>query len=293
MARPRRSWTILIIAGLCGLALALQWISTPLAEPLISPLQDYWHYLPLINNGQADPQPTPTPNPNAIIVDHRAPLGFPDMPDFARLGAIQTRLLVRHASVGSNISDGLDCLGGDYPTIPGCESYTPGTFDRSSWDFQNRGNPGWQAKIDDFVAATSASSGAYDAFSMKFCYIDALGDASPSWEAYRVALLQLEAAYPDKTIIWWTIPLTSGGNPGADRFNELVRQYAREHGKVLFDIADIEAHDPDGNYLTNPAGDEILFAGYTEDGGHLNWPGRIRVAQAFWVLLARLNGWFW
>ena len=108
-----------------------------------------------------------------------------------------------------------------------------------------------------------------------------------------MALLQLEAAYPDKTIIWWTIPLTSGGNPGADRFNELVRQYAREHGKVLFDIADIEAHDPDGNYLTNPAGDEILFAGYTEDGGHLNWPGRIRVAQAFWVLLARLNGWFW
>ncbi len=283
MKRSWHPWLLISTALILGLVLAAGWVSTPSAGTL----QEQGPFLPFVTHGE--PQPPPAP----LIVDHRAPLGFPDLPDFARLGARDTRLLVRHASVGENISDGLDCLGGAYPATPGCEAFTPGVYDRSNWDFQSRGNPGWQAKIDDLLAETAAHAADYDGFTMKFCYIDALGDASPDWETYRDAMLQLENDYPGQTFIWWTIPLTSGGNAGADRFNALVRAYARANGKILFDIADIEAYDPDGNYHTSPAGYEILYPAYTDDGGHLNWQGRIRVAQAFWVLAARLNGWVW
>lgn len=279
---PRKFLPLLALAAAALLLIALAALARPLLE------ND--RYLPLVSRS---PLATATQSASALIVNHLAPAAFPDIPDSARLAAAGMPILVRHASVGENISDGLDCLAGAYPTTPGCESYTPGTYDRSHWDYQNRGNPGWLAKIQDLVDQTALQQDDFDAFTMKFCYIDALGSDSPDWETYRDAMLQLEADYPGKTFIWWTVPLTSDGNPGADEFNALVRSYAREHGKVLFDIAAIESHDPAGNPLTSAAGDEILYAGYTDDGGHLNWTGRIRVAKAFWVLAARLNGWVW
>lgn len=278
-----------LCAIVCSLAFAVSCTSTPLAGEQ----HEYPGYLPLTTK-ETTPGISltpPIPLTEALIIDHLAVDQFFSIPDDARVDAIELRILVRHASVGENIRDGLDCLAGSYPSISECTSYTPGMYNPTHWDFQSRGNPGWREKVDDFVQATSVNYEQYDAFTMKFCFIDALDNNSPSWDYYREAMLDLERTYPDKIFIWWTIPLTTSGNAGADHFNQQVRQYVHEHHKVLFDIADLEAHDHDGNHLTNPAGDEILFEGYTDDGGHLNWLGRIRVAKAFWVLVARLNGW--
>lgn len=282
-------WRLILPAGLLILAAACS--AVPRAQALLEQVG----FLPLISHGGQSSTATPidqiTPVPGAVIVDHRAVAVFDDLPEAARRRASELPILMRHASVGEEISAGLDCLAGLTPGVAGCEGFQPGVYDRSRWDFQSRGNPGWQAKVDDLVTQTALQAPEFAAFTMKFCFIDAQGEDSPDWTYYREALLQLQRDYPEKTFIWWTIPLTSSGNAGADRFNALVRAYARANGKVLFDIADIEAHSPQGEHQTSAAGYEILYLAYTYDGGHLNLEGRLRVAKAWWVLAASLNGW--
>ncbi|HOW51177.1 MAG TPA: hypothetical protein PLV42_03915 [bacterium] len=47
--------------------------------------------------------------------------------------------------------------------------------------------------------------------------------------------------------------------------NTLIRQHCAQHERILFDFADIEAHDPDGNYYW----DQNMYDNLAYDGG--NW----------------------
>lgn len=211
----------------------------------------------------------------AVVADHTA-VDPGTVPDSAIAAAADLRLMVRHASVGGNIDDGLDAL-----------EMQDGRYDRSLWSFQGRGNPGWQAKVDDLITQTGLQAASFDVLTMKFCYIDP--DASFTY--YRDALLGLEAAYPTKRFVWWTIPIETWGNTNRQAFNDQVRAYARANGKLLFDIADIESHDAAGVKLTDGSGRELLRSEWTSDGGHLNAAGSLRVAGALWWLMARIAGW--
>ncbi len=55
---------------------------------------------------------------------------------------------------------------------------------------------------------------------------------------------------------------TSGG---VHSNNELIRRHCRDHRRILFDFADIEAYDPDGDYFWNLG----LWDNLDHDGG--NW----------------------
>ena len=211
----------------------------------------------------------------AVVADHAA-TDLAPVPDAAIASAASLRLLVRHASVGGNISAGLDAL-----------QTQDAKYDRSLWSFQNRGNPGWQAKVDDLVAQAAIQAASFDVLTMKFCYID----PNASFATYRDAMLGLEAGYPAKRFVWWTIPIETTGNTNRQAFNDLVRAYALANGKLLFDIADIESHDAAGVKLTDANGRELLRAEWTSDGGHLNGAGSVRVASALWWLMARIAGW--
>jgi hypothetical protein len=93
-----------------------------------------------------------------------------------------------------------------------------------------------------------------------------------------------------------------------------MREYVRANNKYLLDVADIESHDPWGNpcfdnrdgvaYSAGGASENYpndgvnlpaLCQHYTReaDGGHLGNPdvGKIRLAKAFWILMARVAGW--
>jgi len=41
----------------------------------------------------------------------------------------------------------------------------------------------------------------------------------------------------------------TGVNGNLNRRNDQIRDYCRQNGKVLYDFADIESYDPDGNYF--------------------------------------------
>lgn len=190
-------------------------------------------------------------------------------------GAAALTMSFSHASVGSNIWDGLQTLAEDP------------TYAIPNWTENGRGNPGWEAKISDFEAWVATNESEYDVFQNKFCYIDQAAD----FASYRDSMVGLKRTYPEKTFVWWTMPITTDGDDNQLRadFNQAVRDYCKEFDCPLFDIADIESHTADGTAVTN-AGVEALDPDQSSDGGHLNTLGSARMAQAQWILMARIAG---
>jgi hypothetical protein len=167
----------------------------------------------------------------------------------------------------------------------------------------------------------------YDVISYQFSYLEVTSGSTIEdqpggffWDNANLDdvydLEAFEAQYADKTFIYWTTSLSRRiGTEEAQTFNNQMRQYAADNDKILFDVADILSHDPDGNpcydnrdgvpYYYNEANSEnypddglnlpAVCQHYTPeaDGGHLATvsAGKIRVAKAFWVLMARLAGW--
>lgn len=266
---------------------------TPTSSPTSSPTSDI---LP--------PTSTAVINSNEyIIADHTVVNKFSEIPDEAIKAATDLTLLLRHASIGDNIYLGLTCIWGNFPDRrpATCGDYYDLKYDPSNWTFENRGNPGWPGKVNDFITEVEQRSADFEVLSFALDYVDGLdsGDARPISvpETFQTRFIDkieaLEADHPDKIFIWWTMSLPRLGHENRQKFNEMLRAYASEHNKILFDIADIEAHDPDGNLVTDESGFEILFAGYTNEvrSGHLNQLGRERVARAFWWIMARIAGW--
>ena len=93
-----------------------------------------------------------------------------------------------------------------------------------------------------------------------------------------------------------------------------MRQWTSDNDKILFDLADILSHSPDGapcydnrdgvaytinsnteNHPDDGLNTLAICQHYTSEteGGHLGSPsaGKIRVSKAYWVLMARIAGW--
>ena len=129
-------------------------------------------------------------------------------------------------------------------------------------------------------------------------------------DTYLNLMNDLEQDYPDVTFVYMTGHLVGTGEAGnLHQRNEQIRAFVRANNGVLFDFADIESYDPDGDYFLDlDANDACDY-----DGG--NWadewcaenPGDPLCAscgcahsrplncnlkaRAFWWMLARLAGW--
>jgi hypothetical protein len=129
-------------------------------------------------------------------------------------------------------------------------------------------------------------------------------------------LEELESLYPEKMFFYWTTSLArSLGSPEGTAFNNQMRSYAIANDKLLFDVAAILSHDWEGNpcydnrdgvpycsqsgdcenYPNDGHNYPAICQEYTTEtnGGHLGSVsgGGLRIAKAFWVLMARIAGW--
>jgi hypothetical protein len=88
-------------------------------------------------------------------------------------------------------------------------------------------------------------------------------------QRYVTNMEKLIAEYPGVTFVFMTGHSEGQGEdltPDSVHYNnELIRQHCLDHSRWLFDFADIEAHDPDGNYYW----DQGMFDNLDYDGG--NW----------------------
>ncbi|HVV00455.1 MAG TPA: hypothetical protein VHH88_03775 [Verrucomicrobiae bacterium] len=198
-----------------------------------------------------------------------------------------------HASVGSNIIDGLADLHANseqlFPLRHIFSSASPRDDTEPGVIYEhNRGNPGWKRKCDLFEQAIRAGWRAprVDAAINKLCYVDRFANLN----YYLHSMRELEVAFPRTKFVYVTMPLTAArdsANFRRHKFNTALRKWISINGGILFDLADIESHDANGNpCVFDYKGEtcERLFDGYTEDGGHLAGAGRQLAAKGFYAL---------
>lgn len=133
---------------------------------------------------------------------------------------------------------------------------------------------------------------------------------SANVDTYLSLMDTLEADYPDVAFVYMTGHLDGTGVAGnLNQRNNQIRQFCRTHNKVLYDFADIESYDPDGNeYLSRNADDGCNYNGgnwatiwqdghaegvdwYQCSAAHTEPLNANRKAYAAWNLWARLAGW--
>ena len=246
----------------------------------------------------------------------------------------QLKWYFAHASVGECMMEGVTNLhlsNTSFYQLQGISSSStpPGTTQAGMIYEDDRGNPDYygdyQVKLDLF--STAVSNGWHFPtvnFAMtKLCFIDIWTAQTSSTVAallnsYVTTLTNLEAAYPQTVFVYATMPLTttnysySGEDYGASTiywrnvFNNSLRAWCSTNNRVLFDLADIEAHDTYGNPCTFTYnsrvcqqlwyGDNVGCDAYCNeagDGGHPTNPGAEELmAQGFYALAAAtVNRW--
>jgi hypothetical protein len=227
-----------------------------------------------------------------------------------------TRIFFGHQSVGQNIIDGIGellsrhGLATDYIV----DHDPPEPADRGFlWHRPVGRNTQPISKCEDFAHILTQPPTRHVDFALfKFCYIDINEhtDITNLFNAYRQHMEQLKIRRPDIHFIHTTVPLRDNANgPGVwiremlgrpnrsklaninrNRFNRLLaEQYGHES---VFDLAASESGYPDGRRSSFTYKNRDIYYclanKYTNDGGHLNAAGRLKVAEDFIRYLARL-----
>jgi hypothetical protein len=250
---------------------------------------------------------------NAMVADHTAIDKFESIPSNALASAAGLKTLFMHQSTGNNIDFlGLQCLEGlqnDPSVFPQeCISfartpYIPYDYRNWNWKLWDEPTADAIAKTDQWISVVQAQEGNYQVLGMKFCYVDGWNQ---DFTYYRDHMLELERTYPGKIFIWstsalWNDPGSACQDNGFNscsniaEFNQQVRDFAKANHKPLYDVADIESHDPNGNPCLTDGYEGLCDAYYNGygggGGGHPNPTGSIRLAKGFWYLMALIGGW--
>ncbi|OIP43224.1 MAG: hypothetical protein AUK25_01920 [Desulfobacteraceae bacterium CG2_30_51_40] len=178
----------------------------------------------------------------------------------------------------------------------------------------------WDGQSGENRTRAVADTGHYD-FSMWSWCGQVSEDNGPQYiQSYLDTLDGFEANYPAMRFIYMTGHLDGTGSTGTLHIhNEQIRSYCRANNKVLFDFADIERYDPDGeDFLDRGATDGCDYDDYQHNWAeewcaanpgsplctcledessncyecaHSNWLNCNQKARAFWWMMARLAGW--
>jgi hypothetical protein len=231
------------------------------------------------------------------------------------------RIYFGHQSVGYNIVDGIrnNMKGNPDIQLNVIETDKPANLNTSFFSHSAIGqnfNP--KSKCDSFNnTIINNLEGNVDIAFFKFCYVDfdENTDVDKVFAEYRNVLSGLKSRYPKTVFVNITAPLTTPptgftaavkravkqllgrhfirmeDNIRREEFNEKLREecVGRE---PLFDLAKAESTFPDGtraSFSKEGRTYRTMVPEYTDDGGHLNEPGRKFVAEQLLIFLANLS----
>jgi len=275
------------------------------------PTVDWMTFIPFVLTNTP-----PVHSPTSRIINHGSISEFDQIPDSYIQAASALKFLFRHASVGNNISSGLDCLMNKIQPRPSfCDRDIPpdqviynSKYNRNNWTFEFHSipniNPGWENKVNFFIDRVDhlGPNEDYDVVGFKFGYVDGLQGASIDTNFFLnnrlpniYELESLEARNPNKIVVYWTMGLSRLTYSDSQQFNHQIRDFAITKNKYLVDIADILSHRHDGTPCFDNATNRIeaICDDYTDEinGGHLNAMGMQRMAKAVWLFMSSVAGW--
>jgi uncharacterized repeat protein (TIGR01451 family) len=194
----------------------------------------------------------------------------------------------------------------DFNTNGAIEAGTLSLADRTpSGDLGNPDRTTWATRTRDYLNGAGSNR---NVVVWSWC-----GQADTTVEninLYLSLMNGLEQDYPGVTFVYMTGHLNGSGVAGnLNQRNEQIRAYCVANNKVLFDFADIESYDPDGDYFLDRAaeddcdydsgnwadewcaanvGDPLCASCSCAHSRSLNCNLK---ARAFWWMLARIAGW--
>lgn len=143
-----------------------------------------------------------------------------------------------HTSHGSQVTVGLS----DLPAFAGSKYAV--TIDEEYGDL---GSCDWETLTRNHLASNTDT----DIVMWSWCG-QVSGYSQSQINTYLSKMSHLEEDYPAVVFVYMTGHLDGSGEDGnLNLRNQQIRDYCTANGKVLYDFADIESYDPDGNYYLN------------------------------------------
>jgi hypothetical protein len=241
---------VVLIVGLVAATVLLAYLGIRFGGPLVQVISARIHLSETVSEPvvQSEPVPVVPPAPpvsSYLFADHRvvdevrldrlSPLAI-------ELAKTRLRIFYVHGTHGSQVAYGLKGL-------PAFKGPMYEWLRMQNLELPDRSEPDPKIWADQ-VRLYLANPNNRGTNVVMWSWSDELGSASEQAVADCLQSVNaLEEEYPQVLFVYMTGHVDGSGLSGnVHQRNEQIRAYCREHGKILYDFADIESYDPDGNY---------------------------------------------
>ncbi len=224
------------------------------------------------------------------------------------------RIWYGHTSHGSQITSGITNIetniGEPYTFNASGSGGQLSYQELNGYDLGHNGDLYWE-----YLTRQQLDDPANDRNVVIWSWCGGVSDNTPAGiDIYLDAMNQLELDYPDVQFVYMTGHLDIWSDANLKARNQQIRDYCAENDKILFDFADIESYDPDGNFYEYANDNCDYYEGpgwgflgnwadaYCADNPDSEYcwdcycahskPANCNMkGRAFWWMLAKMAGW--